>query len=143
MIICRLVNLYLHLINKLFNSVLLILSKLVEIKFKSINYIGKHMMCLDNLKTRYLFNKNLGMRFGIELKLIIYSPYNHDFQYTEFHVFQYTRNLLELGDIHNLLLWKNTNQSIKWLSFILEGHVESILRKWPLAKPALNLWRSE
>lgn len=79
MIICRLVNFYLYLINKLFNLVLFILFKLVEIKFKLINYIGKYMMCLDNLKIRYLFNKNLGMRFGIEFKFIIYLFYNYDF----------------------------------------------------------------
>lgn len=63
---------YLPLVNKLFNSISLILAKLGEIKSKSLNDIEKYVICLDNLKSRFKFKIHL-VRFDIELKLTIHS----------------------------------------------------------------------
>jgi hypothetical protein len=38
----------------------------------------------------------------------------------------------------NFVLWKVPTNPLPWLSFTLESHVESILRKWSLVRPILN-----
>lgn len=85
---------YLPLVNKLFNSISLILAKLGEIKSKSLNDIEKYVICLDNLKSRFKFKIHL-VRFDIELKLTIHSHHTPQ-KYRHISCFQCTRNVLEL-----------------------------------------------